>query len=342
MNTANDHLQTAKRSGRLSAADIDDSLVPIVEAILQRHRPVTLEMMTDILQDGDSLMNEDWEQGDEDGVEARWQRSERKKSSDHVGTRGKNDDPLRDFWRVCVRFFRQTPPVLFSPFNRLQFGPMIEKDSAALSCHLFSKEACNAIADLIVHPLWQQDHRYFINVLIYTANLRVGGTTNFRWLPLPHVDCPVLQSLNAKLQSIEDEELPKTVHQLHMEASDAATEDRQEPSFFSDFMISIGHYVIVEKSPSMRELELLRHRIIPFRITDVECIQKAIDGFAHSDERLGVGRYVKAVSDAFKLLKRDEVPNGDQLRDFDARACKQMLRMAARPDIHGSVTLHPD
>ncbi|KAG5752326.1 hypothetical protein H9Q72_011789 [Fusarium xylarioides] len=342
MNNANDHSQAAKKSGRVTAAHIDNSLRPIVQSILQRHDPVTLDMMTNIFQDGDSLINADWKAGDEDGIQAKWQRSERKKSSDRAGTRKKNDDPLRDLWRVCVRFFKQTPPVMLSPVNRLQFVPKIEKDTAALSCHLFTKDACRAIADLIVHPVWQQDHRLFVDALIYTANLRVGGKTNFHWLPLPHIDCPVLHRLNATLRSIEDGELPKTLHQFHTEASNVAPEYGEEPSFFSDFIISIADHVIVERSPTMRELELLRHNIIPFRITDVECIQKTIDGFSGYDERLGVGRTVKAISDIFKELKTDKVPTTDQLREFDARACKQMLRMAARPDIHGSLALSPD
>ncbi|CVL13872.1 uncharacterized protein FPRN_09966 [Fusarium proliferatum] len=149
MNAANDHSQTVRRSGRRSAADIDENLVPIVEAILQSHHAVRLDEMTDILQDSDSLINKNWKQGDEDAIEAQWQASRRKKSSDHVGTRDKNGDPLRDLWRVCVRFFKQMPPLLFSPFNRLQFVPNTEKASAVLSCRLFSKEACSALADLI-------------------------------------------------------------------------------------------------------------------------------------------------------------------------------------------------
>ncbi|SCV54018.1 uncharacterized protein FFB14_13426 [Fusarium fujikuroi] len=119
MNSANDQAQTVKRSGRRSAADIDENLIPIAEAILRSHHSVPLHEMTDILRDGDSLINEDWKQDDEDAIEARWQASRRKKSSDHVGTRDKNDGPLRDLWRVCVRFFKQMPPVLLSPFNRL-------------------------------------------------------------------------------------------------------------------------------------------------------------------------------------------------------------------------------
>ncbi|KAF5644470.1 hypothetical protein F52700_2469 [Fusarium sp. NRRL 52700] len=331
MSAASDDSQHATKSDRLSVGNIDESILLIVEAILQRHRPATPDMITDILQDGDSLMNED-----EDGIQAKWQRSERKKSSDQIGTRSTDDDPLRDLWHVCIRFLKQTPPVLFSPFNRLQFVPEIEDDSAVFSCHLLSEEACHAIADLIVHPVWQQDHRYFINVLLYTANLRVGGKINFRWLPLPHVDCPVLQALNARLQSMEDEQLPQTIHQLHRQVDVAAIEDRHEPSFFSDLMISISGFVNVEKSPTMRELELLRHNIIPFRITDLECIQKVLDAFAYSDERVGVGLYVKDVADALKVLRKDEEPTEDQLRELDARACKRMLRMVARPDIYAS------
>ncbi|KAJ4076617.1 hypothetical protein NW761_012697 [Fusarium oxysporum] len=284
MNTTNNDPQAARRPGRPLAAEIDESLVPIIETVLQRHRAVTLDAMTDILQDGDSLINDDWDQVDEDEIEAKWQRSERKKSSNHVGTRKKNDDPLRDLWRVCVRFFKQTPPVLLSPYNRLQFVPKIEKDSAALSCLLFTKGACNAIADLILHTVWQQDHRPFIHTLIYAANCR----------------------------SFKGKELPKTVHQLHIYARNAAIEEREEPSIFSDLMYGIGESATVEKSPSMRELDLLRHNIIPFRITDVECIQKTIDAFAYSDERVSYS--VKSVADAFKLLKRDEVPTRYQLR----------------------------
>ncbi|WKT48467.1 hypothetical protein QSH57_013397 [Fusarium oxysporum f. sp. vasinfectum] len=313
------------------AAEIDESLVPIIEAILQRHRAVTLDTITDILQD-EVPLHEDWDQAAEDMIEDQWQKSERKKSSDHVGTRGNNDDPLRDLWRVCVRFFRQAPPILLSSYNRLQFVP--KRNRSILSYHLFTNEACKAISDLVAHIVWQQDHRPFVHTLIYAANCRVGGKINFRWLPFPDAPCPVLRSLSATLQSFDDEELPKTIHQLHIDARNAAIEEREEPSIFSDLMFGIGESATVEKSPSKHELDLLRHNIIPFRITDVECIQKTIDAFAYSDERVSYS--VKSVADAFKLLKRDEVPTRYQLRELDARACKQMLRIIARPGLHGT------
>ncbi|RKK15380.1 hypothetical protein BFJ65_g11913 [Fusarium oxysporum f. sp. cepae] len=327
MNAASNDSQAARRPGGLLAAEIDESLVPIIEAILQRHRAVTLDTITDILQDEEPL-HDDWDQAAEDMIEDQWQKSERKKSSDHVGTRRTNDDPLRELWRVCVRFFRQAPPILLSSYNRLQFVP--KRNRSILSYHLFTNEGCKAISDLVVHTVWQQDHRPFVHTLIYAANCRVGGRSNFRWLPFPDAPCPVLRSLSATLQSFDDDELPKTIHKLHIDARNAAIEEREEPSVFSDLMYGIGESTTVEKFPSKHELDLLRHNIIPFRITDVECIQKTIDAFAYSDERVSYS--VKAVADAFRLLKRDEVPTRDQLRELDARACKQILRIVARPD----------
>lgn len=47
MSAANETAQPARR-GR-AKADINESLMPIMEAILQRRRAVTLDMMTDIL-----------------------------------------------------------------------------------------------------------------------------------------------------------------------------------------------------------------------------------------------------------------------------------------------------
>ncbi|TXB99189.1 hypothetical protein FocTR4_00012477 [Fusarium oxysporum f. sp. cubense] len=308
MNAASNDSQAARRPGGLLAAEIDESLVPIIEAILQRHRAVTLDTITDILQDEEPL-HDDWDQAAEDMIEDQWQKSERKKSSDHVGTRRTNDDPLRELWRVCVRFFRQAPPILLSSYNRLQFVP--KRNRSILSYHLFTNEGCKAISDLVVHTVWQQDHRPFVHTLIYAANCRVGGRTNFRWLPFPDAPCPVLRSLSATLQSFDDDELPKTIHKLHIDARNAAIEEREEPSVFSDLMYGIGESTTVEKFPSKHELDLLRHNIIPFRITDVECIQKTIDAFAYSDERVSYS--VKAVADAFRLLKRDEVPTRDQL-----------------------------
>ncbi|KAM5508944.1 hypothetical protein FOXYSP1_11910 [Fusarium oxysporum f. sp. phaseoli] len=131
-----------------------------------------------------------------------------------------------------------------------------------------------------------------------------------------------------------------TIHQLHIDTRNAAIEEREEPGIFSDLIYGIGESASVDNSPSKRELDLLRHEIIPFRITDVECIQKIIDGFAYSGESV---RYsVKAVSDAFKLLNRDEVPTRNQLRGLDARACKQMRRIIARPELYGTMTLSLD
>ncbi|EXA38204.1 hypothetical protein FOVG_10172 [Fusarium oxysporum f. sp. pisi HDV247] len=316
MSAANETAQPARR-GR-GKADIDESLVLIVEAILQRRRAVTLDMMTHILQDGDSLINDDWDQADEDAVEAEWQGSDRKSSSDHVGTRKKNDDPLRDLWCVCVRIFGQTPPVLLSPYNRVQFIPEIVKDTFRLLCDLFTKDACNAIADLIVHPIWQQDHRPFIHALIYAANCRIGGMRNFRLLVFQDESCPVLQSLNATFSTIADEQLPRTVHQLHAEARQTAIARREEPSLFSDLTYRIGELASAERSPLEYERTLIQGNIFPFKMTDLDCMKKAIDELALSDDGR-VGYPVKAVSDAFKALKRDEVPTRDQLPTRDLR-----------------------
>lgn len=335
MSAANETAQPARR-GR-AKADIDESLVPIVEAILQRRRAVTLDMMTDILQDGDSLINDDWDQAAEDEIEAEWQASDRKSSSDHVGTRKKNDDPLRDLWRICVRIFGQTPPVLLSPCNWVQFVPKIVKDTFRLSCDLFTKDACNAIADQIVHPIWQQDHRPFIHALIYAANCRIGGTRNFRLLFFQDESCPALQSLNATLNTIVDEQLPRTVHQLHAEARQTAIARREEPSLFSDLAYRIGELASAERSPLEYERTLIQGNILPFKMADLDCMKKAIDELALSDDGR-VGYPVKAISDAFKALKRDEVPTRDQLREFDARACKQRLRKMKRRQLHGSAS----
>ncbi|KAF5692187.1 hypothetical protein FCIRC_102 [Fusarium circinatum] len=273
--------ETAQPPGcrRIKADDIDESLVPIVEAILESHPAVMLAEMTAIFQDGDSLINESWSQADEDKIEAEWQASKRKKSSDYAGIRKKNDDPLRDLWRVCLRFFRQAPPVLLSEHNRLQFVPKIAIPTFRSSCHLFTKDACSAIADLIVHPIWGQDHRPFVEALKYAANCRVGGTRNFRWFIYPDEHCPVLESLNARLEADTAEQLPRTVHHLHTKALETVIASGNSPSLFSDLIYRIGRLARAERSLMDYEKELLEKNILPFKITDLDCFEVGQSAF---------------------------------------------------------------
>ncbi|KAG5821634.1 hypothetical protein H9Q74_000011 [Fusarium xylarioides] len=328
MSAANETALPTRRR-RLKADDIDESLVPIVEAILRSHPVVTLDEMTDIIQDGDNIINDDWSQAEEDEIEAEWQASGRKISSDHVGTRLKNDDPLRDLWRVCVRFFRQTPPVLLSEYNWLQFVPKIVKGSFRLSCDLFTKDACHAIADLIVHPIWGQDHRPFIEALIYAANCRVGRTRNFGWLVNPDEPCPALQSLNAILDANTNEQLPRTVHQLHTEARVTVLARGEISSLFSDLIYRVGEAARAERSLSDYEKDLLQRKVFPFKMADLDCIKQAIDGLASSDD-VRVGYSVKTMSDAFKVLKSDEVPARDQLHNRSRATTRDLQRDADR------------
>ncbi|RKL48134.1 hypothetical protein BFJ70_g2491 [Fusarium oxysporum] len=85
----------------------------------------------------------------------------------------------------------------------------------------------------------------------------------------------------------------------------------------------------------------LRNGVVPFNGSDLVTMKKAIDSMASTDPRIGYP--VRAAYDAFKAAKdTDDVLLRKRLREFDARACKQVLRMADRPDNRGAASLSPD
>ncbi|KAF5575868.1 hypothetical protein FPCIR_12919 [Fusarium pseudocircinatum] len=302
--------------------EIDNRLLDFVEARYGENSEVTLEMVTEIIGDRDPVNDDDWDQAAEDRMIARWEVSSRKTSSDKVGTRKNNDDPLREVWRFCLRFMKQAPPIMLSPVNSLQFMPARKKDFV-LSSDLFTLTACGTLAKLFIHPLWRGDYRTFVDAVKFTALCRVNARTNVSlslWWPN---HCPVIQELNARLMRADTGPgLPDTLQDLHVAARETVSGSVDSESVFSEVLFRIGQTVVAE-SPSQAEKAELRQGIIPFQGKDLDVIKKAIDDLALTDDRVQFS--VEDVYAAFKLVgHRLELPSKLQLQSFDARACKQL------------------
>ncbi|KAG5757437.1 hypothetical protein H9Q70_000087 [Fusarium xylarioides] len=319
--------------------EIDEGLLESVQARYAENAEVTLEMVTEIIGDGDPVDDDGWDQAAEDRMIARWEASSRKTSSDRVGTRGNNDDPLREVWRFCLRFLKQAPPIMLSPINNLQFmparmpagsaGPARQRE-IALSSDLFTLAACGMLSKLVVHPLWRGEYRTFVDALKFAALCRVDAKANIslslRW---PH-HCPIIKGLNARLIEGTGSVLPDTLHNLHMAAREAASGSDDRESVFSEVLFRIGLTAVAE-SPSKAEKAQLRDGIIPFQGKDLEVIKKAIDDLALTDDRVQFS--VEDVHAAFKFVgHRLEIPSRLLLRSLDARACKQVFRISERPE----------
>ncbi|PCD30465.1 hypothetical protein AU210_010146 [Fusarium oxysporum f. sp. radicis-cucumerinum] len=313
------------KTGKQARGEIEDRLMRFVQARYQENAEVTLEMVTQIIGDQDPVGDDGWDQAAEDRMEARWETSSRKRSSDKVGTRGNNDNPLREVWRFCLRFMKQAPPIMLSPINGLQFMPARVTGDFAFSSDLFTVAACGTLAKLIVHPLWRGDHRPFVDALIFAALCRVDAKANInlslRWPP----QCPVIQALNARLTEATNtnSDLPETLHKLHLAARETVygNGDGDKESIFSEVLYHIGMVAIAE-SPSSGERAQLRQRIVPFQGKDLEVIKKAIDDLASTSRRMDLS--VEDVHAAFKFVgHRGELPSKLQLRELDARACHE-------------------
>ncbi|KAF5974279.1 hypothetical protein FBULB1_7837 [Fusarium bulbicola] len=325
-----------KKAGRQPKIELDDRLTSFVEARYADNDRVTPEMVTQIIGDGDPVGdgNDGWDQAAEDRMIARWEESSRKKSSDKVGTRGNNDDPLREVWRFSLRFMKQAPPIMLSPINGLQFMPAHQKGSSfALSCDLFTLAACGTLSKLVVHPLWSGDYRPFLDALIFAALCRVDARANIRLSLRWPRDCPVIQELNTRLEEAANthEVLPKTLDKLHVAARETVygNGNKDQESVFSEALFRIGKTAVAE-SPSAAELAQLSEGIVPFQSKDLDVIRKAIDELASTDDRIQFS--VEEVHAAYKYVgHRGEIPSRQLLQSLDARACKQVFRMTERP-----------
>ncbi|KAF5600419.1 hypothetical protein FPANT_2434 [Fusarium pseudoanthophilum] len=311
--------------------EIDDRLLDSVQARYEENARVILEMVTGIIGDGDPVGDDGWDQAAEDRMIARWEASSRKTSSDKVGTRRNNDDPLREVWRFCLRFLKETLPIMLSSINGLQFmparmpprpaGPARQRD-IALSSDLFTLSACGTLSKLVVHPLWYGDYHIFLDALKFAALCRVDAKANIvsslRW----PAHCPVIQGLNARLIEGTGSVLPDTLQNLHLAARGAASGSEVRESVFSEVLFRIGLTAVAE-SPWKAEKTQLRQGIIPFQGKDLDVIKNAIDELASTDDRVQFS--IEEVYIAFKSVgTRGEIPSREQLQSLDARACKQL------------------
>ncbi|KAF5233166.1 hypothetical protein FANTH_12642 [Fusarium anthophilum] len=324
--------------GQPPTGDFSDELESLVRSIYEENEKITLGTVEDIIGDAESVVNKRYDQQSEQQIEAQWQASERKASSDVIGTRGNNDFPSRNLWNFCLRFMGQAPPMMLSPLHCLQFVPV---QKSVVTSHLFSHGVCMSLARLIVHPVWEQNHYRFIDTLLYAANHRVGALQNFRWTFFTEDGGPAWEILNENLMAVGGPQLPNTVHELHFDARNIAIARGETPGVFSDLLCRIGEIATVSRSPSSSELERLKNGVVPFNGRDLEVMEKAIDSMASTEPKIGYP--VQVVYNAFKAAKdTDDALLKGRIREFDARACKQVLRIAARPENRGTVILSPD
>ncbi|KAF5700422.1 hypothetical protein FMUND_14334 [Fusarium mundagurra] len=296
-------------------ADVSEELWALVCSTYEENEKMTLDTIEGIIGDAEGVVRRRWDQQSEDEMEAKWQTSLRKKSSDVIGTRGNNDFHYRDLWRFCLRFLHQAPPIMLSPLNRLQFVP--KRNLPITTSHLFTLGACLSLTQLIIHPIWEQNYRRFIDTLHYAATYRVGAFRNFDWTFFDEDACPALQILNHNLMEVEGP-LPDTVHKLHVDARNVVVARGETPGVFSDLLCRIGELATVNESPSAGEQAQLENGIVPFNGSDLEVIKKAIDSLAATEPTIGYP--VQAVYDAFKAAKNTaDVLLKERLREFDAQ-----------------------
>ncbi|KAF5643755.1 uncharacterized protein FTJAE_3054 [Fusarium tjaetaba] len=301
-------------------ADFSEELWALVCSIYEENEKISLETVEGIIGDAEPVIRDRWDQQSEDQMQAQWQTSLRKESSDVIGTRGNNDFHYRYLWRFCLRFLHQAPPIMLSPLNRLQFVP--KRNRLLITSHLFTLDACLDLTQLVIHPIWEQNYRRFIDTLHYAATYRVGALRNFDWTFFDEDCCPALQILNDNLTAVEGPQLPHTVHELHVDARNAVVARGETPGVFSDLVCRIGELATVARFPSASERAQLTNGVVPFNGSDLEVMKKAIDSLAPTEPKIGYP--VKAVYDAFKAAKGTaDVLLRERLREFDERACKQ-------------------
>lgn len=328
--------------GRQSNREIDTLLLESIEARYAENVEVTLQMVTEIIGDEDPVGDEGWDQDVEDSITVSWETSLRKRSSDKVGTRGNNDDPLRELWRFCLRFMKEAPPIMLSPMKGVQFMPAPQIGDFATSSHLFTQAACSTLAKLVVHPLWSGEYRPLVDALKFAALCRVDAKANINLSLRWPAHCPVIQELNGRLMEAGNtsQSLPETLPKLHMAARETVSGSGERESVFSEVLFCIGQTAVAE-SPSKAEKAQLRQGVIPFQGKDLDVIKKEIDELALTDDRMPFS--VEDVHTAFKFVgHRSEIPSRQLLQSLDARACKQVFRMSEWPDLFGSVCVPSD
>ncbi|KAF5660241.1 hypothetical protein FCIRC_12204 [Fusarium circinatum] len=334
MSERNDDREPAGRLGQPPTGDFSDGLESLVRSIYEENEKITLGTAEDIIGDAESVVNKRYDQQSEQQIEARWQASERKASSDVIGTRGNNDFPSRNLWNFCLRFMGQAPPMMLSPLHCLQFVPV---QKSVLTSHLFSHEVCMSLARLIVHPVWEQNHYRFIDTLLYAANYHVGALQNFRWTFFTEDGGPAWEILNNNLMAVGGPQLPNTVHELHVDARNTVIARGETPGVFSDLLCRIGEIATVSRSPSSTELERLKNGVVPFNGRDLEVMEKAIDSMASTEPKIGYP--VQVVYGAFKAAKdTNDALLKRRLREFDAQTQQAVSQPASSIPSPGRVS----
>jgi hypothetical protein len=307
--------------------------------ILRENPPVDTALVNKIIGAPVISIDKYWAQADEDKVLARWDGCERKAASDAIGEKAaKYFGPLRELWKVCLRIFKLSPPIMLSPINGLQFVPR-RLLAGSHSHHLFSPEACRSMAALTVHPIWKQDYQCFIDAVYYAVICRLDA---FRKFTPKDDECPVLRMLNRQIDLEDGPMLREPLHQMHSNARKAVKRQRNgdKPSALSNLLYTLGKSIETVDSTKITksEAESLQQDILPFNLQGLKSLKNAIDTMKKAQHK---------VDDTYKAYRElvdlsEELPSRDHLSQWDARAAKHLFRRFENEARFGSSTPGPD
>ncbi|KAF5537032.1 hypothetical protein FNAPI_11539 [Fusarium napiforme] len=307
---------------------IPDSVLELTRTMLEQNPPVDEVTVNRILGDLQPHFDSKWTQAMEDEVQRKFQASGHPESSGAFYSA--HFRPLCELWRVSFRIFRQAPPMMLSHLNSIQFVSQLPTRNPS-SQYVFTNAACQQLSALMVHPVWQQTSRLFLEALAFAGICRLAGRRDLR-LRFNNKDktCPALRRLNEELDSLNGDQLRLTLHEAHKEAREAALTRGDQPSAFSDLLFRIGQ-IAAQHQPSDAEEAALGNMIVPFNLQDAQVLAGAIDGMDWKDPAFAYK--VTEVYEAFKH-ERDpyEMPHMSQLHDFHVRAVKQAMRIESCPD----------
>ncbi|KAF4342770.1 hypothetical protein FBEOM_3292 [Fusarium beomiforme] len=213
--------------------------------------------------------------GDEKDILEEWDESIQKPESSKF-SRGSHS-PLANVWRVCLRLYRISPVILWSPLHGLQYQPATASAQAYKT--IPSGTFCSKLLALLVHPCWDGEIKDFCCALQWTIICRIDDRRP--WFPST-APCEAFRRFCKEIEEHQNG-MPRPYFEAFEEARNRSTRRSQ----LAELMYNIGKAVQNESDATPQVPDDLTERglhILPVTIWDLTVLTKAVNSTTFKNE----------------------------------------------------------
>ena len=252
----------------------------------KKRKPVLEEDLDELLGPMEPEYDKWWSKDDERALIQEWKQSKERQDFKRITTssNSKNEkvvrttaiNALQGLWKISIRLFRCSPFAILSPRRNLVYQPLPSKRQGSVKTTLWSQEFCENLGHLMANPLWCGSADLLAIILQFAVICRTDDRRPWKF-EADLVDSRVLLNLRRKMDQVDGDTLPQSVHDMHTAIRRSLKAKGMVPSVISDLLHRIGS--TSEGNVEYQASNTLQYGVDVYFVTkaDVEKVQAALD-----------------------------------------------------------------